>query len=48
MVVIVDNGAVVKQFGNAENAHSYAEGMMRKQHSVMVVSKRTAHLLEFI
>lgn len=48
MVVIIDNGAAVKQFGSNESATSYAESMMRKQHDVWLVSKKVAHRLEFI
>lgn len=48
MVVIIDNGAVVKQFGSNESAASYAESMMRKQHDVWRVSKKVAYHLGFI
>jgi hypothetical protein len=48
MVVIVDGGTVVKQFGVVESAFGYAESMMKKRHDVWVVSNKVARLLEFI
>lgn len=42
MVVIID-GTVVKQFGNAANAYGYAATMMRKHHDVWVLSKQAAY-----
>lgn len=48
MVVIVDNGAVVKKFTNYANALGYAESMMRKRHDVWVLSIRAAYLADLI
>ena len=48
MVVIVDNGAIVKKFGNAASAAGYAESMMRKRHDVWVVNTRVAVKLELL
>lgn len=42
MVVIVDNGAIVKKFGNTASAVGYAESMMKKKHNVWVLETRIA------
>lgn len=48
IIVIIDNGARIKKFSSPENANSYAETMMRKQHDVWVINPKTAHRLELI
>ena len=48
IIVIVDNGSVVKKFNIAENAYGYAEMMMLKRYDVWVVDGRLAYKLGYM
>lgn len=40
MIVIIDNGRLVKKFSSHVNAYEYAQRMMEKQHEVWMVSPK--------